>query len=326
MFSPKHDRMRAALLNGLRIHALLHFGLLLSAEGTARVVWLYDGFTSYLLVVDEASRYAWVFLTATKEPPLDIVSEFLQHHGHEDGGCIRTDQGGELACSVAFQDLFLRNFHYTLEPTCVDSPSQNGVVEMYNDKFAVRARTHLFGSGLLAKYWSAALLHLVYLHNGLVHSETKKTPFKGYYGIKPDLAFLKLFGSRVCIKRTGDRRSKLDCHDFRGIFLGYASTDQNICYLDIDIGLVKCSHHAQFDEAWYLQPSRPPAAQLLYDLGLEADDEPPSSDDNEEGNVITLIPAPWPPLPSPKLSPRLLSDYSLILAGNSIAPSDRCGS
>ena len=99
------------------------------------------------------------------------------------------------------------------------------------------------------------LLHSVYLHNRLVHSETKTTPFEGYYGIKPDLASLKLFGSRVCVKQTGDRRSKLDRHDFRGIFLGYVSTDQNILYLDIDTGLVKHSHHAQFDEAWYLQPS-----------------------------------------------------------------------
>jgi hypothetical protein len=33
---------------------------------------------------------------------------------------------------------------------------------------------------------------------------------------------------------------------------------------------MKQSHHAQFDKAWYLQPHRPLAAQLLYDLGLEA--------------------------------------------------------
>ncbi len=39
-------------------------------------------------------------------------------------------------------------------------------------------------------------------------------------------------------------------------------------------GIVKTNHHADFDEAWYLQPSRPPAAQLLYDLGLEPDDDP----------------------------------------------------
>jgi hypothetical protein len=37
---------------------------------------------------------------------------------------------------------------------------------------------------------------------------------------------------------------------------------------------VKSSHHAQFAEAWYPQDSRPLAAQLLYDLGVEADEDP----------------------------------------------------
>jgi hypothetical protein len=37
------------------------------------------------------------------------------------------------------------------------------------------------------------------------------------------------------------------------IFLGYTATDQNIIYLDLDSGIVKQSHHATFDEAWYLQ-------------------------------------------------------------------------
>ena len=44
-------------------------------------------------------------------------------------------------------------------------------------------------------------------------------------------------------------------------------------YLDLTSGIVKSCHHAIFDEAWYLQPTRPPAAQLLYDLGLEADSD-----------------------------------------------------
>jgi hypothetical protein len=44
-------------------------------------------------------------------------------------------------------------------------------------------------------------------------------------------------------------------------------------YLDLTAGIVKSSHHAIFNEAWYLQPHRPPAAQLLYDLGIESDTE-----------------------------------------------------
>ncbi len=57
----------------------------------------FDGFTSYLLIVDEASCHMWVFLTSTKDPPSDLIEKFLIRFGHPDGGLIRTDQGRELA-------------------------------------------------------------------------------------------------------------------------------------------------------------------------------------------------------------------------------------
>jgi hypothetical protein len=88
---------------------------------------------------------------------------------------------------------------------------------------------------------------LVYLHNRLVHNETRMTPFESYYGQKPDLSSLKVFGSRECVKRSSDRSGKLDRNNFTGIFLGYTATDQNITYLDLDTGTVKRSHHALFD-------------------------------------------------------------------------------
>jgi hypothetical protein len=163
----------------------------------------------------------------------------------------------------------LQDYGYVVEPTGADSPSQNGGVEIYNNTLVVKVCTLLYGSGLPAKFWSAALLHAIYLHNRLVHSKTSKTPFKGWHGRKPDVTHLKTFGSRMCVKRTGSRRSKLDRHNFTGIFLGYTATDQNIIYLNTTSGIVKSCHHAVFDEAWYLQPSHPPAAQLLYDLGIE---------------------------------------------------------
>jgi hypothetical protein len=80
---------------------------------------------------------------------------------------------------------------------------------------------------------------------------------------------MQLFGSRVCVRQTGDRRAKIDHHHFDGIFIGFTATNQNIRYIDVTSGLVRLSHHAVFDEAWYMQPLQPPTAQLLYDLGLE---------------------------------------------------------
>ena len=110
---------------------------------TDQVVRSWDVYSSYLLIVDEASRFMWVFLTKSKDPPLDIVDSFLKKFGHNDGGSIRSDQGGELAKSAALADTVLRDHNYVFEPTGADSPSQNGAVETYNDKLAVRTRTLL---------------------------------------------------------------------------------------------------------------------------------------------------------------------------------------
>jgi hypothetical protein len=214
------------------------------------VIQSFDRYSSYLLIVDEAFCFVWIFLTASKEPPLTIIREFLTQHSHSDGGLVFTNQGGKLARCPALQDMLLRDFHYTFKPIGADSPSQNGTVEIYNDKFAVRTRMLLYGSGLPAKYWSTALVHLVYLHNRLVHLATKTTPFEVYYGQPPDLFSLKLFGSRVCVKRTGNPHGKLDCHDFTGIFIGYTASDQNIIYIDLDSGLVECQHRP-----WYWRES-----------------------------------------------------------------------
>ncbi len=184
------------------------------------------------------------------------------------------------------------------------SSSQNGGTEIYNNTLAVKVQTLIYGSRLPAKFWSTALLHTIYLHNWLVHSAINKTPYKAWYGWKADVTHLKTFGSWVCAKRTGSQRCKLDQHNITSIFLGYTATNQNISYLDLSSGIVEMCHHAIFNEAWYFQPTRPLAAQLLYDLGLESESNfvslhgplyPTPPDTIEPSSV------PWPPLPPPPL-------------------------
>jgi hypothetical protein len=236
---------------------------------TDRVVESYDWYVAYLIIVDEATKYVWIFLQKSKEPPTDLVSHFLQMFGRKGGGVIRCDQGGELARSHLFRTELLEKHLYVVEPTGADSPSQNGVTERWNDTLAVTTRALLYGAALPAKYWLAALIHAAYVHNRRVHSGLLSTPYEHWFDHHPCLRNLRVFGSRVCVKHTGTRRAKLDKHDFTGIFIGYTATDSNICYIDVNSGQVKTSHHAVFDECWFHQQWRPPAAQLLYDLGIQ---------------------------------------------------------
>jgi hypothetical protein len=225
----------------------------------------------------------------------------MKQFGNEDGGVIRVDQGGELARSEKFRTKMLKDYQYVVEPTGADSPSQNGQVERYNHTLATIVRTLLYGANLPAKYWSVAAVHAVFLMNRRVHSTLRMTPYEAWWDFKPDVSAVRLFGSRVCVKVTGKRRAKLDRHDFNGIFVGYTATDDNIRYIDVDTGLVKACHHAVFDEAWYLQPARPPAAQLLSDMGMEVDGEEqivaPSLEPRQEAPYPTICLKPLPQVP-----------------------------
>jgi hypothetical protein len=98
--------------------------------------------------------------------------------------------------------MMLDEFKYVVEPTGTDSPTQNGGAEIYSNTLAVKVWTLLHSSGLPAKFWSAALLHAILLHNPLVHSAINKAPYKAWYGPKADITYLKTFGTQVCVKCT----------------------------------------------------------------------------------------------------------------------------
>ena len=59
-----------------------------------RVIESFDGYNSYLLIVDEHTKFIWVFLCTSKEPPLEMVHLHLDIFGSTFGGSIRCDQGG----------------------------------------------------------------------------------------------------------------------------------------------------------------------------------------------------------------------------------------
>lgn len=76
-----------------------------------------DGFTNYLLIIDEQNRYIRIFLFAKKESPIETITIFVNTHGLKD--CLRqvhTDQGGKLARRIAIYK-YIQKAGYTLERT-----------------------------------------------------------------------------------------------------------------------------------------------------------------------------------------------------------------
>jgi transposase InsO family protein len=87
-----------------------------------------DGKNSYLLLVDRCTRYHWVFVSSSKQPPLDflkaVLTKFQANHPHR---TIRCDQG-ELASSQAFNTL-MKEQGFQVEITGSNNSQQNGMAE-----------------------------------------------------------------------------------------------------------------------------------------------------------------------------------------------------
>jgi hypothetical protein len=137
-----------------------------------RLITSLDGYNSYLLIIDRATRYLWVFLSKFKTPKIDIVKDFLKKHGAKESHhkVIRTDEGGELRGSHSFQQA-VREEGYILEQTASDSSFQNGMAERPNRTLGDIMRALLHGANLGPEYWSWAVLRAVYLRNRLPHKQ-----------------------------------------------------------------------------------------------------------------------------------------------------------
>ena len=104
-------------------------------------------------------------------------------------------------------------------------PQQNGVSERMNRTLVETIWSMLVDSRLPHKFWAEALSMAAYLTN---RSPTKSldgmTPFEAWYGKKPNVNHLRVFGCAAYLHVPKDDRKKLDPKAKKCIFLGYGAT------------------------------------------------------------------------------------------------------
>ena len=87
------------------------------------------------------------------------------------------------------------------------------------------------------------------------------TPFELWYGRKPDLSHLRVWGCRAYVQVQRDKRSKLDSHMVPCVFIGYPSDYKGWRFYDPASCRVLICKRAIFDELYFplgnLSASRP---------------------------------------------------------------------
>ena len=75
---------------------------------------------------------------------------------------------------------------------------------------------------LAANLWAEAMHAAAYIQNRVPHSSVKgKTPFEAYFGHKPDVSNLRVFGSTAWAQIPLDKRRALQLKSIECLFIGY---------------------------------------------------------------------------------------------------------
>ncbi|GJS69557.1 retrovirus-related pol polyprotein from transposon TNT 1-94 [Tanacetum coccineum] len=141
-----------------------------------------------LVIVDDYSRYTWVYFLRTKDEAPDMIIDFVnqvQRNLKASILTIRTDNGTE------FKNEKLRAFYAKLgivhKTSIARTPQQNGVVERRNRTLVEAARTMLIFSKAPEFLWAEAIATACFTQNrSIVHTRHNKTPYELIRGRKPN--------------------------------------------------------------------------------------------------------------------------------------------
>ena len=100
--------------------------------------------------------------------------------------------------------------------------------------------------------WAEAVSTAVYLRNRSPTSSFKGvTPYERWYGLKPDVEHLRIFGCSVMVHIPGEKRRKLDKKSFKGIFVGYPENSKGYKIYDPEKRSMLRSRDVMFYENSY---------------------------------------------------------------------------
>ena len=102
---------------------------------------------------------------------------------------------------------------------------------------------------MLSNFWAKAVNTSVYLLNRLPTKSLKnKTPYEAWYGVKPSVNHLKIFGSMCYYHVPEPKRSKLDNRAQKGILIGYETSTKGYKIFCLQTNEVVLTRNVKVDE------------------------------------------------------------------------------
>ena len=203
-----------------------------------------------LVIVDDYSRYSWVFFLVSKD---EVFSHFrslaLRLFTELPGAlkAIRSDNGTEFK-NYLF-DAFCLEHGIEHQYSAPRVPQQNGVVERKNRTLVEMARTMLDEHRTPRRFWAEAISTACYISNRIfLRSILNLTSYELRFGRKPKVSHLRVFGCRCFILKRGNL-DKFESRSSDGIFLGYSPHGHSYRVFNLDTNTIMESCDVTFDES-----------------------------------------------------------------------------
>lgn len=201
------------------------------------------GFRFFIIFIDEKSRYTKAYPLLEKSNAFGAFKVFEARAERVTGNRIinlHVDGGGEFLSSE-FRT-HCRNRGIELCTTQAYSPEMNGIAERMIRTITEHASAMLWTAGLPIGFWAAAVRTAVFLTNRSPASALQgKTLFEAYFGYKPNLGFLKIWGCRAAAHVPPELRTKTDWASKSTpncVFIGYSETENLYELWDVEKGCV----------------------------------------------------------------------------------------
>ena len=201
----------------------------------------WDKHRYFMTFKDEASGFRIVKFTSSKDRVPALLKECLEIAERETGRkaiSLRSDNGLEY-CNKEVMAL-LSEKKIIHERSSAYVKQQNGMAERENRTLTDAMRSMLYDADITRDerdlLWAEAVNTAAYVLNRVpTRVRTDVTPFESWFGKKPTVRHLKVWGSPAFVRVPDEHRKKLDAKSRKAIFVGYDSqTDKIIRVFDRD--------------------------------------------------------------------------------------------
>uniref|UniRef100_A0A5S6Q1Z4 Integrase catalytic domain-containing protein n=1 Tax=Trichuris muris TaxID=70415 RepID=A0A5S6Q1Z4_TRIMR len=186
-----------------------------------------------LTLIDDYSRFTVVRLVKSKDEVTSAIKEYVAKMKNRFGKkpiAFRTDNGKEYV-GLELKKYF-REEGIEHQRTVPYTPQQNGVAERKNRSLTEMAKCMLLDAGLHNRFWGEAVRSAAYLQNRIPSRCIDKTPYELFFGRKPELGHVRVFGSKVFCFVPKQRRRKWDDKAVEGVLIGYDDATKGYRILD----------------------------------------------------------------------------------------------